>query len=224
MLKHRDTKSRGGLMENNPALSKNIPDVYPSNRNSTPTHKDILKKLLREAPRVLDKNIYSITVRVNKQETTKCSSKGDLRYIRTVKFLPLRENVSSYHTASMILTNNVEFTHTHTQIGHRTHTLWEHLYKLPKTFTTKKHCLETHIRSKTNFKRPGNEGHTIQNNVYLCRGKQGTWLGRGTQGSNATLMLFLKLSQGQRCASCHFFYFKVLSRTYIILYAWNNSK
>ena len=55
MLKHRDTKSRGGLMENNPALSKNIPDVYPSNRNSTPTHKDILKKLLREAPRVLDK-------------------------------------------------------------------------------------------------------------------------------------------------------------------------
>lgn len=123
MLKHRDTKSRGGLMENNPALSKNIPDVYPSNRNSTPTHKDILKKLLREAPRVLDKNIYSITVRVNKQETTKCSSKGDLRYIRTVKFLPLRENVSSFHTASMILTNNVEFTHTHTQIGHRTHTL-----------------------------------------------------------------------------------------------------
>lgn len=70
MLKHRDTKSRGGLMENNPALSKNIPDVYPSNCNSTPTHKDILKKLLREAPRVLDKNIYSITVRVNKQETT----------------------------------------------------------------------------------------------------------------------------------------------------------
>ena len=92
-------------------------------------------------------------------------------------------------------------------------------YKLPKTFTTKIHCLEMHIRSKTNFKRPGNEGHTIQNNVYLCRGKQGTWLGRGTQGSNATLMLFLKLSQGQRCASCYFFYFKVLSRTYIILYA-----
>ena len=40
MLKHRDAKSRGGLMENNPALSKNIPDVYPSNCNSTPTHKD----------------------------------------------------------------------------------------------------------------------------------------------------------------------------------------
>lgn len=76
-----------------------------------------------------------------------------------------------------------------------------------------------HIHSKINFKRPGNEGHTIQNNVYLCRGKQGTWRGRGTQGSNETLMLFLKLSQGQICPSRHFLNFKVLSRIYIILYA-----
>lgn len=81
-----------------------------------------------------------------------------------------------------------------------------------------------HTCSKTNFKRPGNEGHTIQNNVYLCRGKTGTWLGRGTQGSNTTLMLFLKLSRGQRCASCHFFLKSSLGHTSLCMHGTTRNR
>lgn len=40
-------KSREGLLENNRALSKKVPDVYPVNSNSTSTYKDVLKKLAR---------------------------------------------------------------------------------------------------------------------------------------------------------------------------------
>lgn len=57
-------------IENNLALSKKVPDVNPTNSNSTPTYKDNWKKLLQGAPGVLNKNIYSMTVHDNKQETT----------------------------------------------------------------------------------------------------------------------------------------------------------
>lgn len=79
-------------MENNSALSKNAPDVYLSNSNSTPTYKDILKKLLQGAPRVLDKNIYSITVCINKQETTQMFIKRSFMIHSHNEILPISEN------------------------------------------------------------------------------------------------------------------------------------
>lgn len=89
----RERGGGGAWAENNLALSKKVSDVYSANSNSTPTYKDNQKKLLQGTPGVLDKNIYSITVSVNKQETTQMFSKRRIMIYSYNEILSISENI-----------------------------------------------------------------------------------------------------------------------------------
>lgn len=92
MLKHKWHEG-GRTIENNLALSKEVPDVNPTNGNSIPTYQDNWKKLLQRASGVLNKNIYSMTVHVNKQETTQMFTKRKIMTYPYNEILSISENI-----------------------------------------------------------------------------------------------------------------------------------
>lgn len=94
-LKHKEHEEQkaGGRNEKQSNIILKSSRCIPCNSNSIPIDKDNQKKLVQWAPGVLDKNIYSMTAQVNKEETTQMFIRRRIMTSPYNEILSISENI-----------------------------------------------------------------------------------------------------------------------------------